>query len=34
MFLCVAMSVSIWVRKDAAGRERFGKFNTDIYKRE
>ncbi|KAK8036880.1 Alpha-amylase [Apiospora phragmitis] len=26
MFLCVAMSVSIWVRKDAAGRERFGKL--------
>ena len=26
IFLCVAMSVSIWVRKDAAGRERFGKL--------
>ncbi|KAK5322724.1 hypothetical protein LTR70_003672 [Exophiala xenobiotica] len=30
-FPCGSTSVSIWVKKDAPGRERFGKFDSDIY---
>ena len=30
-FPCPGTSVSIWVRKDAEGRDEFGKFNSDIY---
>ncbi|MCJ1392324.1 hypothetical protein MMC18_005191 [Xylographa bjoerkii] len=32
LFPCPGTSVAIWVKKDAAGRERFGKFDADIYK--
>ena len=33
LFKCPGTSVSIWVRKDAEGRERFPvKFDNDIYK--
>lgn len=31
-FICPGTSVSVWVNKDAEGREKFGKFNDDIYK--
>jgi len=31
IFPCPGTSVSIWVKKDAAGRDRFGKFDSDIY---
>ncbi|KAG9239073.1 glycoside hydrolase superfamily [Amylocarpus encephaloides] len=31
-FICAGTSVSIWVNKDAEGRDRFGKFDSDIYK--
>lgn len=30
-FDCGGCSVSIYVRKDAEGRDRFGKFNDKIY---
>lgn len=31
MFPCAGISVSVWVNKDAEGRDRFGKFDLDIY---
>ncbi|CAG8957222.1 hypothetical protein HYFRA_00009424 [Hymenoscyphus fraxineus] len=31
-FKCCGTSVSVWVNKDAEGREKFGKFDSDIYK--
>ncbi|ORY66225.1 alpha-amylase [Pseudomassariella vexata] len=31
IFPCAGVSVSIWVNKNAPGRERFGKFDDDIY---
>lgn len=31
LFPCNQTSVSIWVQKEAAGRERFGRFDADIY---
>lgn len=31
MFCCSGTSVSIYVKKDANGRDRFGKFDDDIY---
>ncbi|KAJ1338751.1 alpha-amylase [Microdochium nivale] len=31
VFPCPGTSVSIWVNRDAPGRDRFGKFNSDIY---
>jgi alpha-amylase len=30
-FPCPGTSVAIWVNKDAEGREKFGKFDSDIY---
>lgn len=32
MFICPGTSVSVWVNKEAEGREKFGKFDDDIYK--
>ncbi|MCJ1436671.1 hypothetical protein MMC27_006052 [Xylographa pallens] len=32
LFPCPGTSVAVWVRKDAPGRERFGKFDADIYR--
>ncbi|MCJ1476166.1 hypothetical protein MMC13_004831 [Lambiella insularis] len=32
LFPCPGTSVAVWVKKDAEGRDRFGKFNADIYK--
>ncbi|MCJ1385378.1 hypothetical protein MMC17_008500 [Xylographa soralifera] len=32
LFPCPGTSVAVWVKKDALGRERFGKFDADIYK--
>lgn len=31
LFSCAGVSVSIYVKKDANGRDRFGKFDSDIY---
>jgi len=31
-FTCPAVSLSVWVNKDAEGRDQFGKFDDDIYK--
>ena len=31
VFICPGTSVSVWVNKDADGRDRFGKFNDQIY---
>jgi alpha-amylase len=31
-FICPGTSVSIWVNKHAEGREKFGKFDANIYK--
>ena len=31
MFVCAGTSVSVWVNKDAEGRDRFGKFDDKIY---
>lgn len=31
MFICPGTSVSVWVNKDAEGRDRFGKFDDRIY---
>lgn len=30
-FICPGTSLSVWVNKDAEGRDRFGKFNAEIY---
>jgi alpha-amylase len=30
-FVCGETSVSVWVRNDAEGRDRFGKFDDKIY---
>ncbi|KAG9246023.1 glycoside hydrolase superfamily [Calycina marina] len=32
LFTCPGVSLSVWVNKDAEGREKFGKFDDDIYK--
>jgi alpha-amylase len=32
-FVCGQCSVSVWVNKDAEGRDQFGKFDADIYKK-
>jgi len=31
-FTCPGVSLSVWVNKDAEGRDQFGKFDDDIYK--
>lgn len=31
MFVCPGTSVTVWVNKDAEGRDRFRKFNDQIY---
>ena len=31
MFNVSGTSIAVWVNKDAAGRDLFGKFNDDIY---
>jgi len=33
MFICPGTSVSVWVNKDAEGRDRFGKFDDKIYEK-
>ncbi|KAK0128363.1 hypothetical protein ONS95_000335 [Cadophora gregata] len=33
VFTCPGVSVSVWVNKDAEGRDQFGKFDDDIYKK-